>query len=103
MKVEKWGHLCPMETFSSDIYSQVSIKDLSMSLKKDFMYSNCLMFTDLVMIPCEFCGEPFDADDLVQHQVRTFFPCFISVIVTLTSHYMFKIIFRHQRLLEQRG
>ena len=23
------------------------------------------------MIPCEFCGDPFVADDLVQHQVGT--------------------------------
>ena len=26
-------------------------------------------FPDLSMIPCEFCGDPFVADDLVQHQV----------------------------------
>ncbi|XP_060584425.1 TRAF-type zinc finger domain-containing protein 1-like [Ruditapes philippinarum] len=31
-------------------------------------YGRNSLSEDLVMIPCEFCGEPFDADDLVQHQ-----------------------------------
>ena len=36
------------------------------------IYHNSFLFfffSDLSVIPCEFCGEPFIADDLVQHQV----------------------------------
>ncbi|XP_045171448.2 TRAF-type zinc finger domain-containing protein 1-like [Mercenaria mercenaria] len=31
-------------------------------------YGRNSLSEDSVMIPCEFCGEPFDAEDLVQHQ-----------------------------------
>ena len=43
-------------------------------------------FVDLSMFPCEFCGEPFIADDLVQHQVcRTGYYYVFCVFSTLFS------------------
>ena len=36
----------------------------------DMPYMYIVLSLDMVMIPCEFCGEPYTADDLVQHQVN---------------------------------